>query len=217
MSATRPRLAALERRAAILETACRIFSQGSYRGVTTADIARESGVSEPILYRHFASKRDLYLAVLEAAWDEIRAAWDRVVSETSPADGWIPQMAKVALMAPGGRAVLADLWVLSLSEANDDSEIRRFLRRQVREVHEYVAAVIRRAQDAGVVLPDRDPEAEAWVFLAGGLLVTVGRRLGGVLSADDLERIQASRRTWMCGQATAEAAVSSDPGRISKA
>ena len=199
MSATRPRLAALERRQAILETACGIFSAGSYRGVTTADIARESGISEPILYRHFASKRELYLAVLQSAWDEIRAAWDRVVADTHPADGWIPQMAKVALMAPGGRAVLADLWILSLSEANDDPEIRRFLRRQMREVHDYVAAVIRRAQAAGAVQTDRDPEAEAWIFLAGGLLVTVARRLGGLLSADDLDRIRASRRAWMCG------------------
>jgi AcrR family transcriptional regulator len=199
VSATRPRLAAVERRQAILEAACRVFSEGSYRGVTTADIARKSGVSEPILYRHFGSKRELYLAVLQSAWEEIRVAWDRVVAETDPADGWIPQMAKVALMAPGGRAVLADLWVQSLSEANDDPEIRRFLRRQMREVHDYVAEVIRRSQAAGAVQPGRDPEAEAWIFLAGGLLVTVARRLGGLLSADDLDRIRASRRAWMCG------------------
>ena len=41
---------------------------GSYSGATTAEIAREAGVSEPILYRHFGSKRDLYLACLDEAW-----------------------------------------------------------------------------------------------------------------------------------------------------
>jgi AcrR family transcriptional regulator len=199
VSATRPRLAAVERRQAILETACRIFSAGSYRGVTTADIARESGVSEPILYRHFGSKCELYLAVLESAWDEVRAAWDVVVAESEPAGTWIPQMSKVALHAPGGRSVLADLWIQALSVANDDPEIRRVLRRQMREVHDYVAGVMRRAQEVGAVQPERDPEAEAWIFLAGGLLVTVARRLGGLLSDDDLDRIRASRRAWMCG------------------
>jgi AcrR family transcriptional regulator len=199
VSATRPRLAAAERRSAILATAGRSFSGGSYRGTTTAEIAREAGVTEPILYRHFASKRELYLAVLQSAWDEIRTEWDRIVTETDPATGWIPQMSKVALSAPGCRAVLADLWMQSLSEAYDDPEIRRFLRRQVREVHDYVASVIRRAQDAGAAKQDRDAEAEAWIFLSVGLLVTVGRRLGGVLSNEDLERIRASRRTWMTG------------------
>ena len=199
MSATRPRLAAAERRRAILDTASRAFSEGSYRGTTTAEIAREAGVTEPVLYRHFASKRELYLAVLESAWGEIREGWDRILAETDPADGWIPKMSKVALSAPGCRAVLADLWIQSLSEAYDDAEIRRYLRRQMREVHDYVADVIRRAQEAGTVEIERDPEAEAWIFLSVSLLVTVARRLGGLLANDDLDRIRTSRRTWMTG------------------
>jgi len=60
MSTTAPqRLPAAERRQAILEAALRVFSNSSYDGATTAEIAREAGVSEPILYRHFASKREL--------------------------------------------------------------------------------------------------------------------------------------------------------------
>jgi AcrR family transcriptional regulator len=192
-------LAAAERRRAILDTASRAFSEGSYRGTTTAEIAREAGVTEPVLYRHFASKRELYLAVLESAWGEIREGWDRILAETDPADGWIPKMSKVALSAPGCRAVLADLWIQSLSEAYDDAEIRRYLRRQMREVHDYVADVIRRAQEAGTVEIERDPEAEAWIFLSVSLLVTVARRLGGLLANDDLDRIRTSRRTWMTG------------------
>src|SRR5437867_2626543 len=121
--ATAIRLPAAERRRALVDTDLRVFAEGSYRGTTTAEIAREAGVTEPILYRHFASKRELYLAVLQSAWDEIRTEWDRIVSETDPATGWIPQMSKVALSAPGCRAVLADLWVQSLSEAYDDPEI----------------------------------------------------------------------------------------------
>jgi AcrR family transcriptional regulator len=199
VSATRPRLAAAERRRHILDTACRVFSEGSYHGTTTAEIAREAGITEPILYRHFGSKRDLYLAVLQSAWGEIRAGWDRIVAETDPADGWIPKMAKAALSAPGCRAVLADLWIQSLSEAYDDAEIRRFLRRQMREVHDYVATVIRRAQQEGTAETGRDPDAEAWIFLSVSLLMTVARRLGGVLSGDDLESIRASRRAWMTG------------------
>jgi AcrR family transcriptional regulator len=65
MSIAAPRMAAAERRQHLIETAIRLFTEGSYHGTTTAEIARTAGVSEPILYRHFASKRDLYLAALE--------------------------------------------------------------------------------------------------------------------------------------------------------
>ena len=61
------RLPAAERRQAIAEGALRVFASGSYSGATTADIAREVGVSEPIIYRHFGSKRELYLACLDLA------------------------------------------------------------------------------------------------------------------------------------------------------
>src|SRR5579859_8231672 len=64
----RPRLTAQERRQALLDSACRVFFKKSYRGATTAAIAREAGITEPVLYRHFGSKRDLYLACLDEAW-----------------------------------------------------------------------------------------------------------------------------------------------------
>ena len=64
MSIAAPRMAAADRRQHLVETAIRLFTEGSYHGTTTAEIARSAGVSEPILYRHFASKRDLYLAAL---------------------------------------------------------------------------------------------------------------------------------------------------------
>ena len=70
-----------ERRRAIVDAALRVFAGGSYSGSTTAEIAREAGISEPILYRHFASKRDLYLACLEAAWGAMRAALEAKLEE----------------------------------------------------------------------------------------------------------------------------------------
>ena len=75
---SRPRrLPADERRRTIVQAALRVFSAGSYAGSTTAEIAREAGVSEPVLYRHFPSKRDLWAACLHAAWEEFRETFDR--------------------------------------------------------------------------------------------------------------------------------------------
>ena len=74
------RLSGPERRQAVVETACRVFAKSSYRGSTTAQIARETGVTEPVLYRHFASKRALYLACLAAVWERVRALWEKAWS-----------------------------------------------------------------------------------------------------------------------------------------
>src|SRR5215470_16005702 len=82
------RLAAPERRQAIIDAAVRVFSEGSYARATTAQIAREAGISEPILYRHFPSKRDLYFACLEDAWTGLRDSLLESMEELGPIEAW---------------------------------------------------------------------------------------------------------------------------------
>jgi AcrR family transcriptional regulator len=194
------RLSAEERKAAVLECACGIFSGGSYRGTTTAEIARRAGVTEPVLYRHFDSKRHLYLAVLEESWRRLRMLWEQAVEDEPSPRLWVGAMGRAYLEAKDRTVLCAELWIQALTEASDDPEIRKFLRKQMREVHDFVSEIIRRSQAAGGVLPDRDPNAEAWIFISIGLLGTVGRRVGSVLQ-EDFEAIIASRRRWMTGSA----------------
>ncbi len=190
------RLPASERRAAVLDTACRVFARCSYRGATTAEIARAAGVTEPILYRHFESKQALYLACIDEAWGRMRQAWERAVAAEPDPAGWLPAMARAFFELREQKELVAGLWLQALTEADDEPDVRRFLRRHLREVHEFVSDVIRRGQAEGAVAAGRDPRAEAWVFVAVGLLVAVTGRLGG-LPPDDLERIRASRRAWL--------------------
>jgi AcrR family transcriptional regulator len=206
MSATRTRLTAEERRQAVLDSACRAFFESSYHGATTAGIAREAGISEPILYRHFGSKRDLYLACLDEAWRALRAFAEQALAEES---GRCLGSIADAYMKQRGGLRLVDLWIQALTEAADPA-IAKAVRRQIREVHDFFADAIRRGQKEGVVHADRDPEAEAWLFIAGGLLATIDYRLGGLLGAD-LDRVRASRRAWM--QPGEPAAPSRGPGR----
>jgi TetR/AcrR family transcriptional regulator len=189
------RLTGQERRQMVLDTACRVFSRSSYRGATTAEIAREAGISEPILYRHFGSKRDLYLACLEEAWRSFRG----VCEEANAGD---PEKCLGAIadayMVRGRKIRVIDLWIQALNEASEDKVIAAAVRKQVREVHDFFADVIRDGQRRGVVHADRDPVAEAWIFVAGGLLATIDGRLGGLLG-DDLLAVREARRAWLSG------------------
>jgi AcrR family transcriptional regulator len=190
------RLPAAERRLAVVEAGLRAFSEGSYAGATTAQIAREAGVSEPILYRHFASKRDLYFACLDEAWRRIRARIEETMQELGVAEGW-------AAIGPATmremKVLLPNLWMQAITEAGEDAEIRRHVRGHMREVHDYFADVLRRVQVEGGIHPDRNADVEAWILVAGSLLVSVADRLGGPLGPADFDAIKSERHRWLTG------------------
>jgi AcrR family transcriptional regulator len=195
------RLPAAERRRAIVDAALRVFSTGSYAGATTSEIAREAGVSEPILYRHFSSKRELYFACLEEAWERLRTATDRHAAEPEGLARPLGDFGRLVKETLSLRVATANLWMQAITEAAEDPEIRRFVRKHMRRVHDYHAELLRRAQAAGSVAADRDPDAEAWIFLAGALLLSLGDRLGGLVSEKDFEAIRAQRVRWLAGEA----------------
>ena len=198
MSVSAPRMAAAERRQHLIETAIRLFTDGSYRGTTTAEIARAAGVSEPILYRHFASKRELYLAALEHVWAKTREGWERKLVGAPDACAAIEAIGKGHVSVRSPKLQLAELWVQALSEASEDPELRRHLRRHMREVHDFVAGLIRRGQEQGAIAAERDANSEAWIMLAGGILGMVGRRVG-LLDDAELGAIRAARLAWLRG------------------
>jgi AcrR family transcriptional regulator len=68
------RLVAAGRRAVIEGAAARLFAQRGYNATTVEDIVSEAGVSKPMLYRHFESKRELHMKLLERRRDELAAA-----------------------------------------------------------------------------------------------------------------------------------------------
>src|SRR5262249_20100706 len=88
----------------------------------------------------------------------------------------------------------SQLWVQAVAQAGEDAELTKYLRRHVRDLHDFAAGIIRRAQEAGGVAADRGPDAEAWIGIGIGLLRSVQARVGGVLTADDFAAITASRR-----------------------
>jgi AcrR family transcriptional regulator len=68
------RLSATERRTLIEDAAARLFAERGYAATTVEDIAAAAGVSKPMLYRHFESKKELQMKLLERRRDELAAA-----------------------------------------------------------------------------------------------------------------------------------------------
>lgn len=54
-----------ERRAQLLQIAVGLFSEKGFSGTTTREIATQAGISEAMVFRHFANKEELYHAILD--------------------------------------------------------------------------------------------------------------------------------------------------------
>jgi AcrR family transcriptional regulator len=55
----------------ILDAAIRVFNTKGYRGATTAEIAKTAGITEPILYKHFENKKDLFMKSCQLIFDHL--------------------------------------------------------------------------------------------------------------------------------------------------
>ena len=70
-----------ERRALLLSAALEVFTQAGYHQAAMDEIADRAGVSKPVLYQHFPSKLDLYLAVLDLHIDRLVFEIQRAIAD----------------------------------------------------------------------------------------------------------------------------------------
>jgi AcrR family transcriptional regulator len=74
------------RRAQVLRIAQDLFTTEGFHHVSMDDIADRAQVSKPVLYRHFPSKLDLYLTVVDARGAELLSAVDAAVATHPPGE-----------------------------------------------------------------------------------------------------------------------------------
>src|SRR5437588_9998611 len=73
------RLKAPQRREQLIEVATKLFAKHGYEATTTAAIADAAGVTEPILYRHFKSKQELFVAIVREMSDQTMQEWRELI------------------------------------------------------------------------------------------------------------------------------------------
>jgi AcrR family transcriptional regulator len=70
-----------QRQAAILQGAATAFATKGFAGTAMEEVAAASGITKEIVYRHFASKEELYRAVLDATGQSLKVEFARVSQE----------------------------------------------------------------------------------------------------------------------------------------
>jgi TetR/AcrR family transcriptional regulator len=118
------RMAGEERRLQILRVAISLFAGKGFRGTTTKEIAQAAGVSEAIIFRHFATKEELYSAILD---------------HKACAGGGLDDICNTvsdAVESKDDRAVFEGLALTLLEHHEEDTEFMRLLSHAALEGHE---------------------------------------------------------------------------------
>jgi len=156
--AERRRLPVAERRELITEAAGRLFGERGYEGTRLDDIAAAAGVTKPVLYRHFDSKRDLYLALLARHRDDLPTFVAAVPAEGEGSlrewlrailDGWLEYVETHSYA-----------WKMLFKDSGGGPEVQAFRREVHARAREVLADVIRSLGAARIQPREAEPLAE---------------------------------------------------------
>ena len=162
------RLPAAQRREQLLDTAARLFAEHGYSKTTTAQLAKSAGVTEPIIYRHFKSKHELFIALIDRTGEDTIQTWERHLADAAnPAERIRRLIGSNPMVTDQGRGVYRVI-VQAMTEIADEN-IRKALQRHMSALHQFVADEVVRAQDAKQVGERLSPEITAWLLLHMGL------------------------------------------------
>src|SRR5471032_16847 len=179
------RLTAEQRRQQLVAVALELFARRGYRSTTMDDIAEAAGVTKPLVYQHFSSKRALYLELVNSIAQELLIAVRTGVME---ADG--PRQQVEMGFAAYFRLVIsreAEFRLLYGRDHADDKELGLALR----TVEDAIAAAIEPLIDAGLDDDHRRLLAYAVVGMAEGASrrFMEQRTSGGGTSEDEAPRL----------------------------
>ena len=160
-----PRMKASDRRRQLLEASIRCFAEYGYQGTTTARLARAAGITEPVLYQHFASKRDLFVALLDQVGSEVMREWRRAIA---PLKSPLDQLRVLLRMNPAitdPRAGLLYSVIFAAQAEASEPEIKAALRQHYAQYAQFLTDLLKRAQNADQVRRDVSASGLAWQLI----------------------------------------------------
>lgn len=171
------RLSAAERKRRIIESARAVFAGSNYSKAGTAELAKAAGVSEPALYRHFASKKDLFLATLRSSSPKLLEIWERIAGEVEDPLETLWTIGLHYYDHLRDRAGVMKLQFQALSEV-EDKDIQAALRENFGAYVRFFRETLEEGKARGIVRKDIDSEVAAWQFLGIGLTLDLVHLLG---------------------------------------
>lgn len=163
-----PRLKAAQRREQLIDVATKLFAKTGYEATTTAAIAEAAGVTEPILYRHFKSKQELFVAIVREVSIETLKQWQAMIGTvTDPAE----KLRVISAAMPEHFRRLTDQYhVLHGALATSrDKKVITVMREHYQQIEDFFGKIVADGQKSGSFRKDLSPKAASWEFIFAGI------------------------------------------------
>lgn len=144
---------------ALLRTACDVIVERGLANTRTADVAQAAGVSQALVFYHFATKERLLAQAFAYAVEQDLARLDAVARSTAPPLTKLKRMLR--LYAPAGRSKSWAMWIDGWAESLRTPELEKVSRRLDLRWREDLAAVISAGVAEGT-FDCADPAGAAW-------------------------------------------------------
>lgn len=166
------RLSGEERRAQILREAVEVFARSNYKRAKVADIASAVGVTEAAIYRHFPTKKAIFIEILDQIHARILTFWQEEIDDTDDAIEVLRNMGKSYFQRVAHHPAELKVQFQAVSEA-DDEEIAARLRTHHEQYRAIIEEIVVRGIDQGSVSASADPVAVAYLFDGAGVLMNM--------------------------------------------
>ncbi|XOK62187.1 TetR/AcrR family transcriptional regulator [Paenibacillus elgii] len=154
----------VNRKAEIISAAIEVFAETGYYRATTAQVAERAKISQPYVFRFFATKEALLVSALETSWERIQQSFRLVVESAAT-----PEQLESDLIE-AYKEILAshmnETYLQMQAQTMREEPIREVMRKGFREVRRIVLSAFR---EKGL----QNPEDRTFMFLARGMLCNI--------------------------------------------
>lgn len=194
----RTRMRGEERRESILLSARRVFARCGYAEASTGELARESEVTEPMLYKHFGSKKGLFMAVLAESAEHFRVTLQERIARRAEKDAL---NALEYIIGDYQAAIKADpetqrILFQAVTESGDP-EIANCISGHNRMLFGFIRQLVEQAHQDGTLNPGISVDAATWGYMSIIMATQYGLMLN--LSAEVAQVQEEMSRVWLRG------------------
>lgn len=158
------RMTGEERKKVLIKSAIQVFSEENYRAAKVADIAAKANVTEPVVYKHFSSKKNLYLEVLTLIMEKTMKRFQDVTAKSmNPHEKMELIIKEHSTMIHVFRQELK-LEFQAVSEI-DDPEVKEIIATGYRSSFKLIEDVLKEGMDQGYFRGDINPSFQAKLFV----------------------------------------------------
>jgi len=177
MDQVRHRLPAAERKKQILKCAVTCFAASNYRATTIKHIAAAAGISEAAIYKHFPSKKAIFVEILTHIHVQVLALWQAEADAAPDALTALENMGRAYFARMQAHEGELKVQFQAISEASDPGIAHR-LARDHRDYVAFIDGLLKRGIAEGTIAPDADTHSIALMFDSLGVFANLMNLLG---------------------------------------